>query len=176
MMLDTDAVLDVFFQTCFEAGPERCAFYDSSPSKISANFDALYESLKTAPLPIFVDETTYGILDYSTARQFARNALYSPYDSFPAYAGALAQLQQGNGSALYALAGTQNTFSCDCANVTNPENGIDSLTAVGCNDAIIANRTFEQWVEYYEAAANVSKLSEVLVGAAMRCSYVLITR
>ena len=129
MMLDTDAVLDVFFQTCFEAGPERCAFYDSSPSKISANFDALHERLRIAPLPVFVNETSYSILDYSTARSYARLSLFTTYADFPAYAEALAQLQQGNGSVLYALAGTPNTFSCDCANAANPDNTISEFTA-----------------------------------------------
>lgn len=172
-MFDTDAALDTFFQTCYEAGPDRCAVYDSSPSRISDNFDAFHEQLKTSPLPVFNNDKSYGILDYTTARQFAREMLYSPFSSFPAYAEALALAQKGNGSALYALAGTPNSFTCDCANVTNPENGVDALIAIGCNDAVIPGMTNAEWEQYYETAANVSKLSEVWVGLAMRCSYVL---
>ena len=128
-MLDTDAALNVFFEACYEAGPDRCAFYDSSPARISANFDALHERLRIAPLPVFVNETSYSILDYSTARSYARLSLFTPYADFPAFAEALAQLQQGNGSVLYALAGTPNTFSCDCANAANPDNTISEFTA-----------------------------------------------
>ena len=50
-MLDTDKALDGFFQACYEAGPDTCAFYDSSPAQISTNFDALFDQLKNAPLP-----------------------------------------------------------------------------------------------------------------------------
>ncbi|KZV71960.1 alpha/beta-hydrolase [Peniophora sp. CONT] len=169
-MLDTDAALDTFFQTCYEAGPDRCAFYDSSPSRISDNFDAFHEQLKTSPLAVFNDDKSYGILDYTTARQFAREMLYSPFSSFPAYAEALALAQKGNGSALYALTGISNSFTCDCVNTTNPENGVDALLAIGCNDAVIPDMTNAEWEQYYETAANVSKLSEVWVGLAMRCS------
>ena len=92
-MLDVDAALDVFFQTCYEAGPDHCAFYDNSPAQISSNFDSFYKSLKTAPMPIFIKGTTYGLLDYSTARSYARAAMYTPYSTFPAFAEALALAQ-----------------------------------------------------------------------------------
>ncbi|KZV71961.1 hypothetical protein PENSPDRAFT_576805, partial [Peniophora sp. CONT] len=169
-MLDTDAALDTFFQTCYEAGPDRCAVYDSSPTRISDNFDAFHEQLKTSPLPVFNNETSYGILDYTTARHFARVMLYTPFSSFPAYAEALALAQKGNGSALYALAGTPNSFTCNCANATNPDNSVDALIAITCNDAVMPDMTIADWEQYYAAAAHVSKLSDVYVGLSMRCS------
>ena len=171
-MLDTEEALDVFFQACYEAGPDHCAFYDQSPSQISANFDALYDQLKSAPMPVFVDDTTYGILDYTFARQAARSSLYNLFTTtFAGLANGLALAQQGNGSALYALANSPNTFTCDCANVTSTNiNSIDALLAVECNDVIIPNRTYAEWQEYYDDAAKVSQLSEVWVGLGMRCS------
>ncbi|VDB83327.1 unnamed protein product [Peniophora sp. CBMAI 1063] len=170
-MLDTDKALDVFFQACYEAGPDTCAFYDSSSAQISTNFDALFDQLKNAPLPVFVNETTYGIVDYSTARQFARASLYNLFgQTFSALSEGLAAAQQGNGSVLYALGGSPNTFTCDCANATRTNNAVDGLVAIECNDAVIPQRTYDQWQEYYEDAANVSKLSEVWVGLGMRCS------
>ena len=63
-------------------------------------------------------------------------------------------------------------FTCGCVNATEEDNAVDALITVGCNDGIVPNRTLEQWGEYYDNAASVSKLSEVWVGIAMRCSCV----
>ena len=91
-LLDTDKAVDVFFDACYEAGPELCAFYDSSPEQISANLDALYDALKVAPVPALISESSFGVVDYGMLKDLIRNVVYSPYQYFPALAQGLALL------------------------------------------------------------------------------------
>jgi hypothetical protein len=99
---DTDKALDMFFQFCNAAGPETCAYHDSSPSKIKSNFNQLVESLIARPVP-FVSKSSdpataaltqiYGVIDWGFLRKATFNVLYQPWRTWPIYAFALAQLQ-----------------------------------------------------------------------------------
>ncbi|VDC03622.1 unnamed protein product [Peniophora sp. CBMAI 1063] len=168
-LLDTDKAVNVFFQACYEAGPDLCAFYDSSAKQISANLDALYEQLKEAPIPVLINEASFGFVDYGMLRGIIRDVVYFPYQYFPFLAQGLALLQQGNGTAFFEFAGTTSTFSCDCANSTNPDNGIDALLTVGCNDAPVQNYSVSEWQSQFDTAAGVSEYAEVYFGLALRC-------
>ncbi|KZV76859.1 hypothetical protein PENSPDRAFT_622357 [Peniophora sp. CONT] len=168
-LLATDKAVDVFFQACYDAGPELCAFYDSSPKQISANLDALYESLKVAPVPALISETSFGVVDYGMLRNLIRNVVYSPYQLFPVLAQGLALLSQGNGTAFFEFAGTTSSFSCDCASSSNPENTIDALLTVACNDAPVQNSSVSEWQSQYDAATDVSEYADVYFGLIMRC-------
>ncbi|VDC03757.1 unnamed protein product [Peniophora sp. CBMAI 1063] len=168
-LLDTDKAVDVFFQACYEAGPELCAFYDSSAEQISANLDALYEQLKVAPIPALVNEASFGVVDYGMLRDLIRNVVYTPYQLFPILAQGLALLQQGNATAFFEFASTTSSFSCDCAKSTNPENTIDALLTVACNDSPVQNYTVSEWQSRYDAATDVSEYADVYFGLSMRC-------
>jgi hypothetical protein len=171
-LLDTDKAVDTFFQSCFEAGPDLCAFYDSSPEKISANLDTLYEQLKITPMPAN-DGTNYGIFDYGLLRHTIRGLAYSPYQTFQPLAEGLALLAQGNASLMFSLGYTPLLNNpCSCGTSDPNINGLDALLTIACNDADAQNRTLEQWDEVYNAAANVSAYGEVLVGFGMRCQCV----
>ena len=171
-LLDTDKAVDVFFNACYEAGPELCAFYDSSPEQISANLDALYDALKVAPVPALISESSFGVVDYGMLKDLIRNVVYSPYQYFPALAQGLALLEQGNGTAIFEYAGTTSTFSCDCASSTNPENTIDALLTVACNDSPAQNYSVSEWQDQYDSAAEVSAYADVYFGLTMRCQFV----
>jgi hypothetical protein len=171
--LQTDEAIGVFFQSCFEAGPERCAFYDSSPEKISANLDAIYEQLKVAPMAAF-DAKNYGIVDYGLLRALMRSSAYFPTSSFGPLADALALLSNGNASAVFSLGNLPLVNSpCNCSGEDPTTNGFDAFVSIWCNDAVTFNNTVEEWQEYYEEAASVSAYADVWAGTYMRCSYVL---
>lgn len=76
---------------CHTAGPSSCAFWAPSPSLIAANLTQIYEDLIKEPIPIRTS-ISYGVLDYSRVRITVFNALYSPWDAWPALAMALADL------------------------------------------------------------------------------------
>ncbi|KZV74674.1 hypothetical protein PENSPDRAFT_681844 [Peniophora sp. CONT] len=168
-LLDTDKAVDVFFQACYEAGPELCAFYDTSPEQISANLDALYESLKVAPVPALISESSFGVVDFGMLKDLIRNIVYTPYQLFPTLAQGLALLRQGNGTVIFELASTTSSFTCDCASSPDPENGIDALLTILCNDIPPQNYTVSEWQSQYDAATDVSDYADVYFGLAMRC-------
>jgi hypothetical protein len=173
MLLDTDKAVDTFFQSCFEAGPDLCAFYDNSPEKISANLDALYEQLKIAPMPAN-DGTNYGVVDYGFLRHTVRALAYTPYQAFQPLAEGLALLAQGNASLIFSLNNLpleSNPCSCGTSDPNINEN--DALLTIACNDAEVQNRTLDQWEDVFNAAANVSAYAEVFSGITMRCQCVL---
>jgi hypothetical protein len=175
-LLDTDKAVDTFFQSCFEAGPDLCAFYDSSPQKISANLDALYEQLKIAPMPAN-DSTSYGVVDYGFLRHTIRTLVYTPYQTFQPLAEGLALLAQGNASLIFSLNHSPlESNPCSCGTSDPNINGFDALLTIVCNDADVQNRTLEQWEDVFNATANVSAYAEVLSGIAMRCQCVFFCR
>ncbi|THV00210.1 hypothetical protein K435DRAFT_657531 [Dendrothele bispora CBS 962.96] len=94
MTEDTDKAMQAFFDTCHSAGPEVCAFYDSSPSQIEANLEAIYDSLRKQPLP-YVSGDSFGIVTYDLLRGLILLGLHTQ-DFFPIMAVMLAELSVGN--------------------------------------------------------------------------------
>ena len=125
---DTDKAVQTFFDACYQSGPERCAFYDSSPEKISENLHAIFDQLIVQPMPAF-NGTDYGLFDYNLLHSFIRQAAYGPYSTFPELAEGFAQIAKGNASYFFSISHQPNTFNCDC-NKTSPNNTIDAQTAV----------------------------------------------
>jgi hypothetical protein len=92
----------MFFQLCNAAGPDQCAYYDSSASKIKSNFNKLVQSLIARPVP-YVSKSmdpasadlppTYGVIDWGFLRKTTFNVMYRPWQGWSIYALALAQLQ-----------------------------------------------------------------------------------
>jgi len=164
----TDAAVEAFYQTCFEAGPGSCAFYDSSPEKISANLDALYERVATEPVPAF-SAAGFGLVDYNILRQAVFNAITMPVQLLPTLALGLAQLSAGNGSIVFGM-GQVNPFACGLNDMDLQFNSAAAI-AVICNDAQTLNMTLDGWQEYYKEAAEVSQYADIWVQNWMQCQY-----
>ncbi|THU81359.1 alpha/beta-hydrolase [Dendrothele bispora CBS 962.96] len=94
MVEDTDKAMQAFFDTCHSAGPEACAFYDSSPSQIKANLEAIYDSLRKQPLS-YVSGDSFDVVTYDLLRENILEWLHAQID-FPTMAAALAELSVGN--------------------------------------------------------------------------------
>ncbi|KAF5357303.1 hypothetical protein D9758_005912 [Tetrapyrgos nigripes] len=99
---DTNKTIQWFLGGCHAAGPENCAFYASSPTKIEAALDDIYDSLRSQPLPVFLNSDLYDILTYDDLRSITMVALYSP-SNFPRLAQKLAELQAGNATTVFEL-------------------------------------------------------------------------
>ncbi|KAF7304001.1 AB hydrolase-1 domain-containing protein [Mycena indigotica] len=161
-----DAALGTFFTSCAAAGPSRCAFATSSsgtPKDISDRLTALTNDVRKQPVPV-VTSAGYGLVDYSLLRETVFSSLYAPYDRFPILAQALADLERGNGTTLYAFSGlTQPLYQCGDS-PSNADNANDVQIAVTCSDGAEIKDTFDQLVAFYHSVDKVSQFSEFLVG------------
>lgn len=97
---DTVAAFQNFFESCYEAGPEKCEFFGNAtrPEDISNRYLALVESLKTSPLnyttPAKRFEPEFITDDMVTTILF--DAMYDPLSKFSVAARKLSILEQGN--------------------------------------------------------------------------------
>ncbi|KAL4251257.1 Serine protease/Carboxylesterase S33, partial [Pleurotus pulmonarius] len=66
-LLDTDKTLQTFFDSCFEAGPIACPFYEPSPAAISRKLDDLTHHIFLNPVPVQTN-ISYGLVDYARLR------------------------------------------------------------------------------------------------------------
>lgn len=74
---DADQALDEFFQLCFLAGPDRCAFWYSSPTLIREAFLDIDNRIHLSPVP-----TRDGIFDWTDFREFVIQSIRSPKSFF----------------------------------------------------------------------------------------------
>ncbi|KAJ7072971.1 TAP-like protein-domain-containing protein [Mycena amicta] len=169
-MTDTDKVLEMFFTGCFNAGPASCAYYDSSPAKIAANFESLLQTLREEPIPVLTD-ISHGVVDFSFLRVVTLSTLLSPYGTLPNLAERLAELSAGNGTTIY----TQNqaaSVECDCA--SNPQATdatiFESQLAIACGDAGPIHDSIAQLRAFYENEAKLSSFADIWSSWRVRCA------
>ncbi|KAF4602732.1 hypothetical protein EYR40_005949 [Pleurotus pulmonarius] len=131
-LLDADKTLQIFFDDCFEAGPDVCPFYEPSPQAISRKLDDLTRAIFLRPVPVVTD-ISYGLVDYARLRMSIFQSLWSPYAFFPQLAQGLADLINGNGTTLYQIM-EQPLFDCSCGTPTPPTIIADGGIAISCTD------------------------------------------
>ncbi|KAK1221313.1 hypothetical protein PQX77_015885 [Marasmius sp. AFHP31] len=129
---DTDKTLQWFFQSCTDAGPETCAFYEDSTEAMNTKLQGIYTRSNEDPISVRTNES-YGVIDYGFLRLALLGGLYAP-TIWPTMAGILQDLTEGDGSSLWSIFGSP-LFECDCdpANYAF-ENNPESLNAYSCND------------------------------------------
>ncbi|KAJ7152452.1 Alpha/Beta hydrolase protein [Mycena filopes] len=170
-MLDTDKSMQMFYDACFKAGPDACAFYAPSAAQIASSLAALTASVKANPIAVLTPES-HGILDYVFLRNAVLDALFAPYDAFAALAQGLAALQSGNATLLYA----QNevpTFECDCSTPAPAFhlNNFEAYMTIACGDALYVNDTIPQLQQFYENGLKVStSFADLLLTTRVLCA------
>lgn len=107
-MLTQDQVWQKFFHYCALAGPKNCPF-SSSPSDTEASlrqeFDSLLSSLKKQPIAVLpsTESLIFYTPDIVTASDLLfqiQKSIYTPLVLWPALAGLLRDLSNGNGTSL----------------------------------------------------------------------------
>ncbi|KAJ5536212.1 hypothetical protein N7513_009398 [Penicillium frequentans] len=107
-MVDTDAVLDGFFDECMKAGIKNCELSSlaTSTETLRQTVFTYMERLKEEPISVYINNTAYGILDYE---KILYNgffpALYKPPTWF-SLADNLYKLIQGNATDAFLAYGT----------------------------------------------------------------------
>ncbi|TFK65951.1 hypothetical protein BDN72DRAFT_173099 [Pluteus cervinus] len=133
-LIDAHKTMQSFYDGCYEAGPEGCPFYAPSPDLIAQNLTSLYNSIRKKPVPVMT-ETSYGVMDFVKLRSTVFWVLYNPFQAFHPLAEGLANLANGNATALYKLSEAP-TFKCACGH--EPELTTSDFTQgfpfVACTD------------------------------------------
>ncbi|KAK7047751.1 hypothetical protein VNI00_006079 [Paramarasmius palmivorus] len=168
-LLDTDDTLNWFFKDCFNAGPELCSFYESSPEAIGERLNRLYNSIIQTPVAVHTEQF-YGIVDYARLRQTILPNLYSPFAAWKTLANGLADLEAGNGTVLYQMLEVP-PFECTCDPLEHAFDSVpDAQTAILCNDGDIVPSSLEDAEQHYQDVLKVSEWGSIWAGFRMACS------
>ncbi|KAJ7240020.1 Alpha/Beta hydrolase protein, partial [Mycena rebaudengoi] len=159
-IMDTEKTWESFVDGCVAAGPDTCAFYAPTADALMEKVNRIYDSIRLRPIPVRTN-TSYGLVDYSLLRNVIFDSLFSPYATFVPLARALADLNEGNGTALFSMAETPS-FKCECDSLEysfdlNPE----AETAVLCNDGKQIPSTYEDAEKHYLEMSKTSSWADV---------------
>ncbi|KAF4600417.1 hypothetical protein EYR38_005044 [Pleurotus pulmonarius] len=162
-LLDADKTLQIFFDDCFEAGPDACPFYEPSPQAISRKLDDLTRAIFLRPVPVVTD-ISYGLVDYARLRMSIFQSLWSPYAFFPQLAQGLADLINGDGTTLYQIM-EQPLFDCSCGTPTPPTIIADGGIAISCTDGEEVRDTVDELESYLRGLLRDSQWGEGMAKA-----------
>lgn len=113
-ILDTDKVMERFFESCQQAGPEQCSFSTGGTlSDLQMDLEDTLQSLKQTPLAVPGTETRGpDVITYSDVMRLIKDALYDPLRLFPVLADMLTDVSRGNGSAFADMKMAAKTSIC----------------------------------------------------------------
>ncbi|KAK7057882.1 Abhydrolase-4 domain-containing protein [Favolaschia claudopus] len=159
-LIDTENAWMSFVNGCVAAGRQGCPFFAPTAAEILAKVDDLYASLRARPIPVNT-ELSSGLVDFSTLRSKIFLALYSPYATFPTLAQALADLSNGNGTALFTMR-AEPAFECACdSSEYQFEEIIDAGGAIMCNDGKKISSKYEDLLAHYEEMSGDFKWADM---------------
>ncbi|CAE6532454.1 unnamed protein product [Rhizoctonia solani] len=167
--------LEGFFDSCVEAGPERCAFAKSPSGKIStkgaelhSRLEALYSKLRDEPVPVPKSLTGPGILTASDVKHVIFRGLYSP-GVWPKLAQGLAEVEAGNPQPIYD--GVYGGFE-----TLNPSSGDENVfnrymekqgqavttSAIMCSDSKKpVHKSLDEFAEYIHKMGKLAPIGEM---------------
>ncbi|CAE6500984.1 unnamed protein product, partial [Rhizoctonia solani] len=176
-LTDNHKTLEGFFDSCVEAGPDRCAFAKTPSGKVStqraelqSRLEALYSKLRDEPAPVPKSLTGPGILTASHVKVTIFIGLYSP-KLWPSLAEALAEAEAGNPQLLYDR--EYGSFE-----VLKPSNGNETqnvfnrymerqmlpvtISAIMCSDSEKpAPKSLDQYAQYIHEMDKLSSIADV---------------
>ncbi len=115
---DTEKVLRIFYQSCYDAGPSRCPIYhETGPEGMETGIRNLLDHLRDHPIAAIVqpDDTTEvypGLITYSDVKKLIFSALSNPITTFPTLATILSGLQRENYQEILGLLAIQTRDQC----------------------------------------------------------------
>ena len=166
-----------------DAGPDNCAFYESSVDKVEERYKFLLATLKVRPIAVHTTDTAstaldYGIVDYSVALSNVFGFLYQPYRSGRAatLAAALAAAEKGNGQPLWDLQKANiEQFTCKCPYGSEDRASAfsrDASAAIACSDGEPLSATPKDLQEWYDWVGQDSEFVALWLSFAI-CTSVL---
>ena len=172
-LADTSETVQAFYDACAAAGPARCALSSASatPEHVQRRVEALYATVRARPVPGFESGAgVYGVVDYSTLQQAFHSALYSPYDMFPDFARALAELESGNGTRILSRTRSERSWcpSCDRAPRWNGYR-VEARLATMCTDGEPVRDSEEELLAHYRRLATDSSFADIWAAFRLGC-------
>lgn len=138
-LLQADASVESFFETCAKAGP-LCAFYrnGSTASDIKARFDGILSDLEENPIPVtdplFVQFPA--VVTHIDVRNLLQTAVYNPPAWFSRLATMVSDLEHRNGSLAAAFSGKGVAPMSECNYLPGGPSAETVLPkeVIACND------------------------------------------
>jgi pimeloyl-ACP methyl ester carboxylesterase len=157
---DADKAFRYFFQTCYDAGKNgTCSFWDESPAKIEARYQAIVDDLTLNPIPVS-DGTTPAIVTVTDLKSIQSVVMYDLLTYATIFSDALVQLENRNAILVANYLGIGTRKQSDCKTV-NPElyADIEPRQFIACIDANQRYNlsTYDAWVTYANTLVNMSK-------------------
>ncbi|KAF7360212.1 hypothetical protein MVEN_00750000 [Mycena venus] len=169
-LLDADKALQTFFDGCAAAGSAGCGFHASTPEAISENLTALYEHVRTRPVPVRTP-LCYGLVDFDCLRQTVFDALYGPQLTFSPLADALSALASGDGSLIFGLLESSPPYECSCDPTEHQfDNILDSQMAILCNDGRAVPSGFDEAEKHYQKMVKTSSWGSLIASIRIMCT------
>lgn len=162
--------MTAYYAACVEAGPSLCAIYNSSADAIRGRVDNLIARAQVAPIPVYVDTNasaiSFGVVDATTIMQQLFTMLDYPFSTGPAFAEAIVQLEQGNGSAIFQGSDAGMFAALDTCefNSSQPFQStyLETITPILCGDNLnTGTLTLDQSRAAYEDMLAVSQFAPV---------------
>ncbi|KAK7040317.1 hypothetical protein VNI00_009785 [Paramarasmius palmivorus] len=173
--LDTDKALRWFFEDCYHAGPDVCAFHASSVEAMEDRLNRLYGSIIEAPVPVRTN-TSYGLVDYEFLRQTIFLALAEPFAlnepflRWPALGTGLADLEAGNGTILWEMM-EEPPFKCSCdpSEYVFETNFEEAEFAFVCNNGDVVPPSLEDAKKHYDESLEISGWNSLYASMRIQC-------
>lgn len=153
-LLDTDKVLQFFYDKCASAGP-ACPLHANSSALVQQRVESIISAIKKNPVPV-VDGPDYTLLDFSALKGGLFESLYTPFSIIPLLAEALAALEEGDGRPGIVLRRMMQPLpKCDTPPVLGRFKQEPGL-ATQCSDAEHVANTTADILQYFENLSETS--------------------
>lgn len=145
---DLTTIWEQFFRYCFQAGPERCAFWFGSVGAIHQAYHEIEQRLRLKPYVVLPgDHFEWQKLDI-----FVFETFYDPMRLFPVLARVLARLRNKRGiSAAEELDLSEPETNHLADPVLNISNGFESHELINCADRPDFSIGVQELEEYLES-------------------------
>ncbi|CUA70639.1 Tripeptidyl aminopeptidase [Rhizoctonia solani] len=174
-LTDNQKTLDGFFDSCVQAGPDRCAFARSPSGNIStqrtelhARLERLYSRLRDEPAPVPKSSTGPGILTASDLKQVVFIGLYTAR-VWPEIAKAIAEAEAGNPQLAYDLQygefvglepnnGNENVFN----RYMEHHRPVVTTFAIACSDSEKpVLKSLDEYADYIHEIGTITPIGEI---------------
>jgi hypothetical protein len=180
-ILDTDNVMRNFFESCHQAGPERCSFSTGNTSEdLGASLETFLQSLNNTPLAVQASSTRGpDVITYSDVMRLIKESLYDPLEYFHLLADMLADISRGDGSAFADMKNADKVPICpsndgqDGLELCPPyrETSLETSVTIGCTDGEdLSGLTKKDFFDYYELLKGQSRwMADIWASFTMPC-------
>ncbi|KAJ8092879.1 hypothetical protein PM082_023512 [Marasmius tenuissimus] len=166
---DIERTQQWFFQSCKDAGPQSCAFYEDSVEAMNSKLQGIYARLNEDPIPVR-GSLSYGVVDYGALHTLMLDALYAPFATWRFLAIGLQKLTEGDASLIWAFRDA-SPFECDRDSSDHAfEHNGEALNAYFCNDGDAIPPEVEDARAHYQESVEFSLFGSFWASYRITCS------